>query len=112
MVTLEVHARCCQTQAEDQSEAPARTSGGNNNDDDSQGGDMPSWMLKQEPNSEVLGIKTQKKKQAKFKKNDNHATKDVQEGTTEGKCVAGPMFMTSPLNTQRQFHSRRSLLKQ
>ena len=27
--------------------ARARTSGGNNNDDDNQGGDMPSWMLKE-----------------------------------------------------------------
>ena len=32
-----------------------------------------------------------KKKSAQVKKNDNHATQDVevQEGTTEGKCVAG-----------------------
>ena len=36
--------------AEDQIEVRARTSGGNNDDDDSQGGDMPSWMFKEESN--------------------------------------------------------------
>ena len=36
--------------AEDQKAARAITSGGNNNNDDNQGGDMPSWMLKEETN--------------------------------------------------------------
>ena len=35
---------------EDQREARDRTSGGNNNDDDNQGGDMPSWMFREESN--------------------------------------------------------------
>ena len=34
--------------ADNQIEARARTSGGNNNDDDNQGGDMPSWMFREE----------------------------------------------------------------
>ena len=37
---------------EDQREARARTSAGNNNDGDNQGGDMPSWMFKEESNRE------------------------------------------------------------
>ena len=36
--------------ADNQKEARVRTSGGNNNDDDNQGGDMPSWMFKEESN--------------------------------------------------------------
>ena len=36
--------------ADNQKGARARTSGGNNNDDDNQGGDMPSWMFKEESN--------------------------------------------------------------
>ena len=36
--------------AENQEETRARTSGGNNDDNDNQGGDMPSWMFKQESN--------------------------------------------------------------
>ena len=38
--------------AEDQREARARTSRGNNDDNDNQGGDMPSWMFKEESNGE------------------------------------------------------------
>ena len=36
--------------ADNQREARARTSGGNNNDDDNQGGDMRSWMFREESN--------------------------------------------------------------
>ena len=36
--------------AEDQQGAPASISRGNNNHDDAQGGDMPSWMYKEESN--------------------------------------------------------------
>ena len=38
--------------AEDQRGGRARTSGGNNNDDVDQGGDLPSWMFKEESNRE------------------------------------------------------------
>ena len=75
--------------AEDQREARARTSGGNNN-----GGDMPSWMFKEVSNRGKTKKGDSKKKPAQLKKIDNHATQDVnlQEGTTEGKCVAGPVL--------------------
>ena len=78
--------------AEDQREARARTNGGNNNDDDNQGGDMPSWMFKDESNREKTKIETQRRSQ--IKKNDNRASQDVkvQEGTTEGKCVPVPVL--------------------
>ena len=73
--------------AEDQRRSRARTSVGNNNDDDNQGGDMPSWMFKEESNREETKNRDSKKKPAKIKKNDSHATQ-VQEGIMEGKCVA------------------------
>ena len=81
---------------EDQREARARTSGGNNNDDDNQGGDMPSWMFREESNRGKTKNRDSKKKPAQIKKNDNRAPEDikVQEDTTEGKCVAGPRAQT------------------
>ena len=36
--------------AEDQKEAQAKTIEGNNDDNDNQGGDMPSWMFREETN--------------------------------------------------------------
>ena len=86
-----MHARCCQTQTrrpEDQKGARAMTSGGNNNDVDNQGGDMPSWMFKEESNRGELRLETQSSTPAQTKKNDNRATQDVK--VQEGKCVAGP----------------------
>ena len=53
--------------AEDQREARARTSGGNNNDNDIQGGDMPSWMFKEESN--IGKNKTQRRSQPRSRKN-------------------------------------------
>ena len=44
--------------AEDQRGARARTSGGINNDD---GGDMPSWMFKEESREETKNIDSKKK---------------------------------------------------
>ena len=79
--------------SEDQREARARTSGGNNNEDDNQGGDMPSWMFKEESiRGKTKNRDSSKKKPAEIRKNDNRATEDikVQEATTEGKCVDGP----------------------
>ena len=80
--------------AEDQREARARTSGRNNNDGDNQGGDMPSSMFREESNRGKTKYKDSKKEPVQIKKNDNYATQDVrvQEGTTEGKCVAGPVL--------------------
>ena len=57
--------------AEDHREA--RTSGGNNNDNDNQGGDMNSWMFKEESNRG----KTKNRDSAQIKKYDNHCTQDV-----------------------------------
>ena len=48
--------------AEDQREARARTSGGNNNNDDNQGGDMPSWMFKEDSNKGKTKNRDSKKK--------------------------------------------------
>ena len=67
---------------------------GNNNDDGNQGGDMPSWLFKEESNREETNNRDSKKRPAQLKKNYNHATQDVkvQEGTMEGKCVSGISF--------------------
>ena len=47
-----------------------------------------------------------KKKPAQLKKNDNHATQDVkvQEGTTEGKCVAGPVLARAQVKKIDKIH--------
>ena len=86
--------------AEDLREARAMTSGGNNKDNDNQGSDMPSWMFKEESNRGKTRNRDSKKKPAQIKKNDNHATQDVkvQEGITEGMCVAGPVLMRAQAN--------------
>ena len=50
-------------------DAGARTSGGNNNDDDNnKGGDMPSWMSKEESNREKLRTETQRRSQPRSRK--------------------------------------------
>ena len=61
-----------------------------NNDDNKQGDDKPSWIIKEESNRGETKNRDSKKK-AKLNKNDNRATQ-VQEGTTEGKYVAGPVL--------------------
>ena len=72
-----------------------QTRAGNYNDNDNQGGEMPSWMFKDESNREETKNRDSKKKPAQLKKNDNHATQDVkvQEGTTEEKYVEGPVLI-------------------
>ena len=47
-----------------------------------------------------------KKKPAKLKKNDHHATQDVkdQEGTMEGKCVAGPCLTRAQAKKTDKIH--------
>ena len=73
--------------AEDQPSSPslpvlaqgsrARTSAGSNNEDDNQGGDMPSWMFKEESNREKTKNRDSVKKPAQLKKNNDHATQVV-----------------------------------
>ena len=80
---------------EGQREARARTSGDNNNENDNQGGDMPSWVFREESNrGKKNENRDSKKKPTQIKKSDNRATEDikVQQDTTEGKCVAGPVL--------------------
>ena len=76
------------------------------NDDDNQGGDMPSWMLKEESNRGKTQNRDSKKKSAQVKKNDNHATQDVkvQKGTTEGKCVAGLVLTRAQAKKSDKIH--------
>ena len=90
--------------ADNQKEARARTSGGNNNDDDNQGGDMPSWMFKEEFNRGKT--KNRDSKPAQIKRDDNGATEDikVQGGTTEGKCVAGPVLTRAQAKKSDKIH--------
>ena len=92
--------------AEDQREAQAGTSGGNNNGDDNKGGNMPSWMIKEESNRGETKNRGSKKKLAQIKKNGNRATQDVkvQEGTTEGKCVAGPRLTRAQARKTDKIH--------
>ena len=89
-----MHARFRQTQNERLKTREELELGplGANNDDDNQGGHMPSWMFKEESNRGETKNRDPKKKPAQIKKNDNHATQDVKvdEGTTKGKCDAGP----------------------
>ena len=49
-------------------------------------------MFKEESNRGKTKNRDSKKKPAQIKKNDNRANEDIKvpEGTTEGKCVAGP----------------------
>ena len=51
-------------------------------------------MFKEESNRGKTKNRDSKKKPAQIKKNDNRATEDIKvpEGTTEGKCVAGPVL--------------------
>ena len=74
-----MHARYCQAQTKrlkTRVELETRTSGGNN-DDDNQGGDMPSWMFKEESNRGEIKNRDSKKKPAQTNKNDDRPTQDV-----------------------------------
>ena len=79
---------------------------GNVYQDDNQGGDMPSWMFKEEFNRGKTKKRDSKKKPAQIKKNDNCATQDVkvQEGTTVGKCVAGPVMTRAQAKKSNKMH--------
>ena len=67
---------------------------------------MPSWVLKEDSNRGKTKNRDSKKKPAQIKKNDNHATEDikVQEGTTEGKYVAGPVLTRSQAKKSDKIH--------
>ena len=59
------------------------------------------------PTEGKLRIETDsKKKPAQIKKNDNCATPDVkvQEGTTEEKCVTGPVLTRAQVKKSNKFH--------
>ena len=104
-----MHARYCQAQTKrlkTRVELETRTSGGNNNDDDNQGGDMPSWMFKEESNRGEIKNRDSKKKPAQTNKNDDRPTQDVrvQEGATEGKCVAGRVLTSAQAKKSDKIH--------
>ena len=92
--------------ADNQKEAPVGTSGGNNDDVDNHGGDMPSWMFKEESNRGKTKNRNSKKKPSQIKKNDNRATEDIKvlEETTEGKCVAGPVLTSAQAKKSDKNH--------
>ena len=75
--------------------------GGNNNDVDNQGVICLVGCSKRSPTEETKK-RDSKKNPAQPKKNDVCARQDVkvQEGSTEEKCVAGPVLMRAqPINT-------------
>ena len=60
----------------------------------------------QESNSGKTKNRGSNKKPAQIKKNDNHATEDIKvpEGTTEGKCVAGPVLTRVQVKKSDKIH--------
>ena len=91
--------------AESQRGALARTNGCNNNGMDNQSGDMPSWVFREESNREETEHIDSKKNSAQLKKNDNHATQvKIQEGATEGKCVARPVLARAQAKESDKIH--------
>ena len=67
---------------------------------------MPSWMFKEESNRKETKNRDSKKKPAQLKKNVNHAKQDVkvQDGTVEGKCVAGPVLTRVQVKKSDKIH--------
>ena len=61
-------------------------------------------MFKEESNRGKTKNRDSKKKQAQIKENDNHATQEVQEGTTEGKCVAGHVLTRDQKKKSDKIH--------
>ena len=88
--------------AEDQREPRVRTSGDNNNYDDNKGGDMPSWMFKEESNRGKTKKGDLKKNPDQLKKNDKRATHDVK--VQEGNCVAGPCLTSAQAEKTDKIH--------
>ena len=63
-------------------------------------------MFKEESNRGKTKNRDSKKKPARVKKKDNHATQDVkvQEGSTEEKCVAGPVITRAQAKKSDKIH--------
>ena len=63
-------------------------------------------MFKEESNREETKSRDSEKKPAQTKKNDNPAAQDVkvQEGTTEGKCVAVPVLTRAQVKKTDKIH--------
>ena len=63
-------------------------------------------MFNKESNREKSKNRDSKNKSDQLKKNDNRATQDVkvQEGTSEGKCVAGPVLMRAQAKKTDKIH--------
>ena len=63
-------------------------------------------MFNEESNRGKTKYRDSKKKPAQIKENDNCATQDikVQEGTTEGKCVAGPVLTRAQAKKSDKIH--------
>ena len=63
-------------------------------------------MFKEESNRGKTKNRDPKKKPAQIKMNDNRATEDikVQGGTTEGKCVAGPVLTRAQAKKSDKIH--------
>ena len=67
-------------------------------------------MFKEESNRRETRNRDSKKKPAQIKNNDNRVTQDVkvQEGTMEGKCVAGPVLMRAQAKKSDKIHPLKS----
>ena len=65
---------------------------------------MPSWMFKELESNREETRKRDSKKSAQFKKNNNHASKDVQEGTMAGNCVAGAVLTRAQAKKSDKIH--------
>ena len=61
-------------------------------------------MFKEQSNRGKTKTRDLKKKPAQITKNDNHATQDVQEDTTEEKCVAGPVLTRAQAKKSDKVH--------
>ena len=68
----------------------ARAVGVNNNDDDDQGGDIPSWMFKEQSSREET------------KKGDS---KGEARPAQEEKCIAGPVVVRAQVKKSDKIHS-------
>ena len=63
-------------------------------------------MFREESNRGKTKYRDSKKKPAQIKKNDNRATEDIKvpEGTTQGKCIAGPVLARAQAKKSYKIH--------
>ena len=97
--------------AEDQPGVRARTSGGDKDKDneDNQGGDIPAWMFRrsnQKTEKSAPKERDSKKKPVQPKEIDDRAKRNVKvkEGTTDEKCVAGPVVTRAQAKKSDKVH--------